>query len=159
MNVQECMKLTAVSISAEAAVQDAVRLFVKHHIGTLPVVDEQKKLVGILHLRDLLHLVMPAFVDLIADFDFVLDDFGEYEEMAVSAETAGAPIRDLMETAVSVQASSGLLRAFAFLDKHEIYDLPVVDENGRLVGLASRVDIGTALLARWQDTRPLSTPR
>ena len=39
MNVQECMKLTAVSISAEAAVQDAVRLFVKHHIGTLPVVD------------------------------------------------------------------------------------------------------------------------
>ncbi len=159
MNVQECMKLTAVSINANATVQEAVRLFVKHHIGTLPVVDKEKRLVGILHLRDILNLVMPAFVDLIADFDFVLADFGEYEEMSLTAETAVTPIRELMETAVSVKASSGLLRAFAFLDKHEIYDLPVVDENGRLVGIASRVDIGTALLGRWQDTRPLSAPR
>lgn len=77
-----------------------------------------------------------------------------YEEAAISAETAVTPIRDLMESAVSVRADSGLLRAFAMIDKHEIYDLPVVDDDGRLVGLASRVDIGTALLARWQQSNP-----
>ncbi len=35
---------------------------------------------------------------------------------------------------------------------HDIRDLPIVDETGRLVGIASRVDIGAAYLAPW--TRP-----
>lgn len=151
MNVQQCMKQSPVSISVKATVQEASRLFVQHHIGTLPVIDGNGQLVGILHLRDLLQLVMPAFVGLIADFDYVLTDFGEYEEMTPTGDTAVTPIRDLMETAVSVQADSGLLRAFAILDKHDLYDLPVVDADGRLVGLASRVDIGTALLTHWQE--------
>jgi CBS-domain-containing membrane protein len=151
MNVQQCMKQNAVSISAEATVQEAAQLFVQHHIGTLPVVDKTNRLVGILHLRDLLKLVMPVFVDLIPDFDFVETNFGVYEELALTPELAATPIRDFMETAVSVQADSGLLRAFAILDSHEMYDLPVVDDDGRLVGLASRVDVGTALLSRWHD--------
>lgn len=154
MNVQQCMKPDAISIGVEATVQEAAHLFVQHHIGTLPVVDGARHLAGILHLRDLLKLVMPAFVDLLPDFDFVQADFGVYEDAAISAETAVTPIRNLMETAVSVRADSGLLRAFALIDKHEIYDLPVVDDDGRLVGLASRVDIGTALLARWQQSNP-----
>lgn len=151
MNVHQCMKTNAVSIKATATIQEAVRLFVQHHIGTLPVVDETNQLVGILHLRDILKLVMPAFVDLIPDFDFVEADFGIFEDQPLSADTAVAPIQTLMEPPVSVRASSGLLRAFAILDSHEMYDLPVVDGDGRLVGLASRVDVGTALLSRWQD--------
>lgn len=157
MNVQQCMKQHPVVLAVNATAQEAAHLFVKHHIGTLPVVDDQNQLVGILHLRDLLRLVMPAFVNLIADFDYVLSDFGEYEKMALSTETAVTPVRDLMETAVSVRANSGLLRAFAFLDKHDLYDLPVVDKDGRLVGIASRVDIGTALLTRWQNDQSTET--
>jgi len=159
MNVNQCMKTHAVSIVATATVQEAVRLFVQHHIGTLPVVDETNQLVGILHLRDILKLVMPAFVDLIPDFDFVEADFGIFEDLSIPPDTAAAPIQTIMGPPVSVRASSGLLRAFAILDSHEMYDLPVVDSDGRLVGLASRVDVGTALLGRWQvnshtDTSP-----
>ncbi|MCP4363075.1 MAG: CBS domain-containing protein [Chloroflexi bacterium] len=154
MKVQQYMKTNAISIGVEDTVQEAAGLFVQHHIGTLPVVDGSNHLVGILHIRDLLQLVMPAFVDLIPDFDFVRANFGVYEEAAISAETADTPIRNLMGTAVSVRESSGLLRAFAILDKHEMYDLPVVDDDGRLVGLASRVDIGTAFLAQWQQSNP-----
>ena len=38
----------------------------------------------------------------------------------------------------------------AIMNSHHWYDLPVVDDDGRLVGLASRVDVGTALLAEWR---------
>lgn len=151
MKVYQCMKHNAISIKVEATVQDAAKLLVSHHIGTLPVVDEDNRLVGILHLRDLLKLVMPSFVNMFSDFDFVRSDFGVFEEATISAETAVKPIRDLLEPPVSVLAESGLLRAFAILDKHKAYDLPVVDENGRLVGIASRVDVGTALLTSWQQ--------
>jgi len=150
MKVYQCMKLNAISIKVEATVQDAAKLLVSHHIGTLPVVDEAYHLVGILHLRDMLKLVMPSFVNMFSDFDFVRSDFGVFEEATISAETAVKPIRDLLEPPVSVLAESGLLRAFAILDKHKAYDLPVVDENDRLVGIASRVDVGTALLTSWQ---------
>jgi len=151
------MKSNAVSIVVSASIQEAAQLFVQHHIGTLPVLDDSDRLVGILHMRDLLKLVMPAFVDLIPDFDFVEADFGVFEELTISEDAAITPVRDLMETAVAVQANSGLLRAFAFLNSHDLYDLPVVDADGRLVGLASRVDIGTALLNRWQNN-PLTGP-
>ena len=39
------------------------------------------------------------------------------------------------------------LRAFDIMNSNDLYDLPVVDDDGRLVGLASRVDVGIALLA------------
>ena len=54
-----------------------------------------------------------------------------------------------MEPPHAVSANAGLLLAFATMYKHNMYDLPVVNEAGQLVGLASRVDVGTALIGRW----------
>ncbi len=151
MNVRSCMKQNVVFLHPSATIGEAARLFVQHHVGTLPVVDDGRRLIGILHLRDLIQLVMPAFTKLLEDFDFVLKDFGEYEESQPSPEVVTQPVVEVMEEAVWVKVHSGLLRAFALLDEHDLYDLPVVDEDEHLVGLASRVDIGTALMAAWQD--------
>jgi CBS-domain-containing membrane protein len=151
MQINQCMKQNVVSIAHSASVRRAAQLFVAHHIGTLPVIDDEEQLVGILHLRDLLRLVMPTFIDLVDDFDYVLGDFGDFELLRPSSEAAKQPISQLMEPPVSVAANCGLLRAFAIVMTHDLYDLPVVDADERLVGLASRVDIGTALLANWQN--------
>jgi len=35
--------------------------------------------------------------------------------------------------------------------KHHLYDLPVISNGGVLVGIASRVDIGAAILYNWQS--------
>ena len=115
------------------------------------MVDDQNKLVGILHMRDLLNLVMPTFVRLIRDFDYVRGDFGGYEDLLPSSEIEAKSVKEVMEKPVFVHMTAGLLRAFAMLDKHDMSDMPIVDDDNRLVGLASRVDIGTALLARWCD--------
>ena len=151
MNIGDFMKRNVVSIPATATIGEAAVIFVQNHIGTLPVVDSDRKLVGILHMRDLLKLIMPTFVTLIRDFDFVRHDFGDFEHLRPSLEMEAHPVSEVMEEAVSVQATSGLLRAFALLDHDDRYDLPVVDENDRLVGLASRVDIGSALLSGWHS--------
>ena len=44
----------------------------------------------------------------------------------------------------------GLSRAFALLHHHNLTDLPVVDVENCLVGIASRVDVGTAMLKNWE---------
>jgi CBS-domain-containing membrane protein len=142
------MKKTIITAPVTATVADAAYLFCTHHIGMLPVVDKAGNLVGILQLRDLLHLIMPAFVDLIDDIDYV-GDFGAMEDREPAQEELNQPISEVMEEPTCVRDDSGLVRAFAFIYKHELIDLPVVDREGKLVGLASRVDIGRALLASW----------
>jgi len=147
--IGQSMKHEVVSISVLATINEAAYLFVERHIGTLPVVDADGKLVGILHIRDLLELVMPSFVRLVEDFDFVRGDFSVFETLLPPLEVAIQPASSIMAPPMSVRAGSGLLRAFAIMNSHDLYDLLVVDDDDRLVGLASRVDIGTALLANW----------
>lgn len=149
MVVDQCMKHEVITISALATVAEAVSLFNDHHVGMLPVLNGEGRLVGIVNLRDLLDLVMPAFVNLIDDFDYVVD-FGALERKQPSNDLLAQPVTAVMQPPVSVPASSGLLRSFAYLDKYELLDLPVVDEQERLVGLVSRVDVGRALLAGWR---------
>jgi CBS domain-containing protein len=143
------MKEKVFWVTTQALVRDAVTEFTRRHIGTLPVVDDGGRLRGILHLRAVVHLVLPSFVDLLDDFGYVAD-FGALEEQQPSHELLEQPVTTLMEAPFSVRATSGLLRAFAIIYKHELLDLPVVDEQNRLVGIASRVDIGTALLTSWR---------
>ena len=150
-NIGQSMKHDVVSISISATINEAAVLFVERHIGKLPVVDAEGKLVGILHIRDLLELVMPSFVRLVEDFDFVRGDFSVFETLLPTQEVAIQPASSIMGPPVSVRASSGLLRAFAIMNSHHLYDIPVVDDDDRLVGIASRVDIGTALLTDWRN--------
>jgi len=151
MKINQYMKQNVISIPVTATIAQAADLLAQHHIGTLPVVDGQGKLVGILHLSDLLELVMPVFVSLVQDFDFIREDFGDYEELRPSPQTAAQAVSKVMEPPYSVSANAGLLLAFATMKKHDLYDLPIVNDDNQLVGLASRVDVGTALLSRWHN--------
>ena len=149
MKVSDCMKHNVVAILATATLDEAVRLLVARHIGLLPVVDEQRRPIGVLGLRDLLTLALPAFVDLMEDVDFVLD-FGAAELTRPSPEVLGKSVTTLMRPPTTIQEDCGLLRAYALMRQHDLHDLPVVAADGTLVGILSRVDLATAVLAGWQ---------
>lgn len=101
MQIHECMKRNVVSIPATATVGQAAARFAARRIGMLPVVDDSGRLLGLLQLRDLLALVMPDFVRLVEDFDFV-HDFGAVETRQPSPEATARPVREVMQPPVSV---------------------------------------------------------
>ncbi len=148
MEIRQYMKRNVVSISETASIREAASVFVKHHVGLLPIVDKHKKLIGVVGLRDLLALELPDFVNFIADVDFV-HDFGAVETTRPSAEVLGRLVKTLMSEAISVQEDTGLLRAYSLMLQHQLHDMPVVSKDKTLVGVASRVDIGTAILSTW----------
>ncbi len=156
MKISSCMKRMVISIPATATIGEAVGILIDKHIGLLPVVDAQGKPVGVLGLRELVSLALPSFVDLIADLDF-LHDFGAVENSQPTAEILARPVTTLMKPATTVKENCGLLRAYAFMLQHKLHDIPVVNEQGALTGIASRVDVGTAILASWQ-TRTGASP-
>jgi CBS domain-containing protein len=152
MLIKDCMKHNVISIRAEKTVAEAARIFVKHHVGVLPVVNADGKPVGILRLSDLLTLELPDFVNLIADVDFV-HDFGAVETTRPSPELLARPVTTLMQPITTVEEGCGLLRAYSLMAKDELHDIPVTNAEGVLVGIASRVDVATAVLSSWQTPK------
>jgi CBS domain-containing protein len=147
------MKRNVFSIPSSATIRQAAALVVERHIGLVPVVDPQGKLVGVVRLGDLLSLELPDFFNLLPDLDFV-HDFGAVETTRSSPEELDCPVKKLIQPVTYVEETCGLLRAYALMVKHNLHDLPVVSENGSLVGIASRVDIGAAILTAWKTVLP-----
>jgi CBS domain-containing protein len=142
------MKHNVISIPATASIREAADIFVKKHIGLLPVVDDGEKLVGVIGMRDMLTLELPDFVSFVADVDFV-HDFGAVEDTRPSAKTLNKTVASLMKPAFTVEEDCGLLRAYALMLQHNLHDMPVISKEGKLMGITSRVDIGVAILSIW----------
>ena len=148
MNISDCMKRNVVSIPETSTIREAAAIIAGKHIGLLPIVDGNGILVGVVGLRDLLNLELPDFVRFVDDLDFV-HDFGAVENTHPSPETLKKSIKTLMRDAITVEEDCGLLRAYALMLQQNLHDMPVVSKDGKLIGIASRVDIGTSILSNW----------
>ncbi|MEG0518359.1 MAG: IMP dehydrogenase, partial [Bacteroidales bacterium] len=101
-------------IKSDAIVADALALMSQNHIGGIPVIDEHRKLIGIVTNRDL------RFVD-----------------------NMKMPISEIMtkEHLVTTTSGTDITRATFLLQKYRIEKLPVIDKDGVLVGLITYKDI------------------
>lgn len=147
--IKNCMKRVVYSIPATATIREAAQLIADKRIGLLPVLEVNGRLLGVVSLSDLLSLELPDFFRLLGDLDFV-HDFGAVETTRPAAELLDRQVTKIMQHAITVEENCGLLRAYSAMVKHNLYDLPVVSADGALVGLASRVDLGVAILQSWK---------
>ena len=106
-----------VTIKRGSTVKDALALMKEYHIGGIPVVDDNRHLVGIVTNRDL-----------------------RFERNLSRA------IDEVMtcENLVTTNQSTDLQQAADILQNHKIEKLPVVDKDGKLVGLVTYKDITKA---------------
>jgi CBS domain-containing protein len=148
-----CMKLNVVFGNPKMTVKEAALLMAENNVGTLPVVDATMALVGVTTMRDVINIFLPDFVPLLSNINFVTD-YGSWvtpsPEVIQRAESL--LVSDIMDGPVSVEDDCTLIKALSFMEKYEIGDLPVV-KKGKLVGIASRVDIGRTFLSSWLNAR------
>ncbi len=55
VEAKDVMTTRVITISPEAKIEDVAELLLSNHISAMPVVDDQKKVVGIISEGDLLH--------------------------------------------------------------------------------------------------------
>ena len=158
MRVRDTMKRTVVSITPQTSVIDAAHLLVQKRIGTLPVVDEAGTLIGMLTIDDILDVFIPNYFDLLENLSFV-HGFGALEDFEPKDFKQIAPviIEKLMDEPISVEQDESIFQAATKLFRHDLIDLPVVDHEGKLVGLASHVDVGIAFLQQWLNLKMASS--
>ncbi|MGZ9167204.1 MAG: CBS domain-containing protein [Anaerolineales bacterium] len=150
MEINKYMKRNVVSIPETSTIREAASVFVKHHVGLLPIVNQNNKLVGVVGLRELLALELPDFINFVVDVDFV-HNFGAVETTHPAAEVLDKSIKTLMSPAIRVDEDTGLLRTYALMLQHNLHDMPIVSKDEELVGVVSRVDIGTTILSAWAN--------
>ena len=147
--VSDCMKRKVIFGQPEMTVRKAADLMAKNNVGTLPVVDETSKLIGVTTMDNIIQIFLPDFVSLLSNISFI-KDYGDLGTLSLDdLERADSLlVADIMGEPVSVENDCELIRALSFMHKYKIQDLSVVEE-GNLVGLVSRVDIGRAFLSSW----------
>ena len=151
--ISKWMKRNVVSAEPGMTVREAAALLIEKKVGTLPVVDEAGTLVGVISIGDIIQIFLPDFVSLLSDIGFI-KDYGALESPSQeNLEKAGRlSVADIVREPVVVEDDCALIRALSVMEKYNIKDLLVVKE-GKLVGIASRVDIGRAFLISWQTSQ------
>jgi IMP dehydrogenase len=106
--------LDPVTLSPDATIGEALRLMRENRIGGIPIVDAQKKLVGILTNRDL--------------------RFETHYQQKVSTVMT-------KDNLITAPEGTDLKKAELIFKKNKIEKLPVVDRAGKLIGLVTFSDI------------------
>lgn len=148
MTVAACMKTNVISILGTAAIREAAALIAMKRIRSLPVVDENGKLLGVVTVRDLLDLGLPDFMHFIADVDFV-HDFGAVEKYLPDSVVLDRSIKTIMKNTLAVKDDCRLLRAYALMLQQGMDDILVISGNDKLIGIASLEDVSASILSTW----------
>jgi CBS-domain-containing membrane protein len=106
MIIRDCMKRDVISIPHATTVREAAMVVVERHIGLLPVIDNEGKMIGVVGLHQLLNLEMPDFVNFILDVDFI-HDFGAVETTPPEPHLLEQRVSNLMQPAATSEARYG----------------------------------------------------
>jgi CBS domain-containing membrane protein len=140
ISVKEVMTERVVTVKRDADIKEIARLLSENRISGLPVIDDEGKVIGIVSEADILASLGIKREHKIRDILRYLS--GETVISGKKGETAG----DIMTTpAITTGPDIDIRDVAAILDKKRVKRLPVVDRDGRLIGIISRADIVRAI--------------
>ncbi len=136
ISVRDVMTKNVIKITADADFNEATNLLSENRISGLPVVDEDNRVIGLITEADVLSMAGMrkghAFKDIIRHI------LGE----PLSGPKKSRRLRDVMTSPAITTGPDADIREVALtLDEKRIKRLPVVDDQGRLIGVISRADI------------------
>jgi CBS domain-containing protein len=149
----EIMDSQVPSVSPDEDARAAIDLLAKTDMGAIPVLDGDRRVVGIVSESDLVlseeesDLHLPHYLNIMGGIVFVgsMKGFEERLEKAFATKVSELMTADPV-IAKTYESAERVAKKIA--DKHHNH-LPVVDEDGRLAGMVTRAD---ALAALVDDT-------
>ncbi len=113
LKVKDIMCKKVITAKEDLSIQDAVQLLHDRHVGSLVIVDDEEKCIGIFTERDAIRLVANKY-----SLDKPLNSTMSRHVVTVSVEESFDEVKRLILS-------------------HNIRHIPVTDETGKLIGLFS----------------------
>ena len=147
----EIMDADVPSVSPDDDARTAIELLAKTEMGAIPVVDDERRVVGIVSESDLIlsdeesDLHLPHYLNIMGGIVFVgsMKGFEERLNKAFATKVSELMTADPVVARTDDDAESV---AKTIAEKHHNH-LPVVDADGRLAGIVTRADALAALVA------------
>ena len=131
--VKDIMTADVVAARADASFQDLVAQLRRQRVSGFPVVDDDGKVVGVVSGSDLLAAATPGPAG---------DGSAVHHHRHHHQRSAAPTAADLMtRPAVTIGPDEPVRRATQLMSARKLRRLPVVDHDGRLVGILSRADV------------------
>ena len=159
IKVAEVMRSEVVTVEPDSPLTAVVELLIDKDFTAVPVVDEARRVVGMVSDSDLLTrggMSVGLSLKRASDAEFV-------RQLHSEIENRGRRVAEVMtREVVTIAPDSSIGAAARAMVQHHLKRLPVVDGQGRLVGIVGRLDllnmIAAAHLPEWhpEARRPVA---
>jgi len=136
VTVDQVMTCPVVVVHAQATLGSMAHLLRRHRISGLPVVDDDDRLVGVVSESDLLRRLIRA--ELLKVFADQAPISAGGRESRATAETAEGL---MSQPAISTPPEASADEALELIRRRAVRRLPVVDGDGRVIGIVTRTDL------------------
>jgi len=150
MNVASVMSRHLTTTPPTTKVRELWRLLFVKHINSIPVVDRDHLLLGIITKEDLLKGLYPDYQEYFVDATGVAD----FEIMENKVKEMGnKKASDIMNTRVIyTREGTPMMRALSRMIVRSLNQLPVLSENDEVIGMVTKSDIFYALFKKSIQT-------
>lgn len=150
--VGEVMTRDVVEARRETPFKDVARLLGEHRISGLPVVDSDDKVLGVVSETDLMRRQADR-VERERGRRFRLPALGRSARAGAAKARAMTAGQLMSSPAITVHPEQRVVDAARIMERHHIERLPVVDEEDRLIGIATRRDLLRVFLRTDEEIR------
>ncbi len=143
MLTHEVMTTKVLTVRLDDHVKKAASLIFLRKFSGIPVIDEAGKLAGMISEVDILRAIYPSYAQYFED----PTELRDYEDLGRRySTTANLQVKEVYnKRLITVETETPLLKALSIMLSQRIRRLPVVDKEGRLIGIISQGDIHQAL--------------
>ena len=140
MNARDVMVFPVITVGEDETVRDVARLLIARRIRAVPVVDRGGKVVGIITEADLMRRSEAGTE---RPYSWWLHLFvGDRQIAADYVKSHARRVKDIMTRDVKIARPDTPLYEIADLfEENQIEQVPIVTENGDLVGIVSRANV------------------
>jgi len=135
--VRDVMTRTVAVVAADTPFKEVARRLAEHRVAALPVIDARDRAIGIVSEADLL----------VKEEHIGLDRRGRRATAEDLRKSTATTAREVMTSpAVTIGPDAPLADAARVMHERGFRSLPVVDADGRVIGIVSRRDLLKAFL-------------
>ena len=145
---RDIMTEKVISVQPDTLISELAKIFLDNNISGVPVIDENNRVLGIVTESDLIfhskRLKVPAVLTILDSFIFL--DSPEKMEQELR-KIAAASVTDIYTSpAVSITPDTPLDEIASLMTDKKIHTLPVLNDNGEMIGVVGKKDIIRTIL-------------
>jgi len=141
MKIKEVMTRDLTAVEPSMTVRALIELFDKSGLSSVPVVNEEGRVLGIVSERDIIEGALPGYFEVlygITDLSHLSQKLREIENDRIEFY--------MTPEVITIEEDEDDLTAADLMIRKNIKSLPVVNKDGILVGMLRRIDLLKDLL-------------